>query len=62
MKRYVVTVLLFAGMASAQAASAADMASRAAKMDECFRAHAQLMEKPALKNVQACWRVHGYLM
>jgi hypothetical protein len=62
MKRYIAIVLLFAGMASVQVASAADTASRAAKMDECFRKHAHLMERPALKNVQACWRAHGYLM
>jgi len=62
MKRYVAIGLLFAGLASGQVASAADTASRAAKIDECFRAHAHLMERPALKNVQACWRAHGYLM
>jgi len=59
MKKYVPIVLLLAGLASIHTASAADAASRAAKMDACFRAHAQLMEKPALKNVQACWRAHG---
>jgi hypothetical protein len=59
MKKYVSIVLVLAGLASIHAASAADGASRVAKMDACFRAHVQLMEKPALKNVQACWRAHG---
>lgn len=33
-----------------------------AEMQACFRAHAQLMQKPALRNLVTCWRVHGYLM
>ena len=33
-----------------------------AQMQACFQAHAQLMEKPALRNLITCWRVHGYLM
>ncbi|MFY9315390.1 MAG: hypothetical protein WAO95_07500 [Burkholderiales bacterium] len=36
--------------------------SFAEKMDACFRAHAGLMDKPALKNIRACWRAHGYRM
>lgn len=32
------------------------------KMGACYRAHANLMDKPALKNARTCWRVHGYLM
>lgn len=33
-----------------------------AQMQACFQAHARLMEKPALRNLITCWRVHGYLM
>ncbi len=32
------------------------------KMRACFEKHSQLMEKPALKNLYDCYRVHGYLM
>jgi hypothetical protein len=33
-----------------------------AEMQACFQAHAQLMQKPSLRNFVTCWRVHGYLM
>lgn len=33
-----------------------------AEMQVCYRAHAQLMQKPSLRNLVTCWRVHGYLM
>ena len=29
---------------------------------DCFRAHQQIMDKPALRTIDTCWRVHGYLM
>lgn len=31
-------------------------------MQECFSEHAQLMDKPALKNLRDCWRTHSYKM
>jgi hypothetical protein len=31
-------------------------------MRDCFSKHAQLMEKPAVKNLRDCWRTHGYKM
>ena len=31
-------------------------------MQDCFKKHAQLMDKPAVKNVRDCWRMHGHLM
>lgn len=37
-------------------------AARDAEMQACYQAHAQLMQKPALRNLITCWRVHGYLM
>jgi hypothetical protein len=32
------------------------------EMQACYQAHAQLMQKPSLRNLVTCWRVHGYLM
>lgn len=32
------------------------------KKEICFRMHGKLMSKPALMNLQDCWRVHAYLM
>lgn len=29
---------------------------------DCFNAHKQLMDKPAVKTMDACWRAHGYKM
>ncbi len=31
-------------------------------MQDCFKKHAQLMAKPAVKNPRDCWRTHGHLM
>lgn len=31
-------------------------------MQDCFKMHAQMMDKPAVKNMRDCWRTHGYLM
>jgi hypothetical protein len=33
-----------------------------AELQACYQAHAQLMQKPSLRNLITCWRVHGYLM
>lgn len=40
----------------------AAFAATDAEMQACYHAHAQLMQKPALRNLITCWRVHGYLM
>ena len=56
-----VAVVLFVGEMSMQRASASD-ASLDARIQDCFRAHAQLMEKPGLRNLVTCWRAHSYLM
>ena len=40
----------------------AAFAATDAEMQACFQAHAQLLQKPALRNLITCWRVHGYLM
>ena len=34
----------------------------AEKMKLCFEKHSRTMDKPALKNMYDCYRVHGYLM
>lgn len=61
MKTYVAIGLLIPGLAFAYGVSATTEPT-IAKMQQCFKAHAQLMDKPALRNLVACWREHGYLM
>jgi len=34
--------------------------SLAKQMEECFRQHGHLMDKPAVRNVRACWMAHAY--
>lgn len=29
---------------------------------DCFNAHKQLMEKPAVRMVDICWHAHSYMM
>jgi hypothetical protein len=43
-------------------ASTAAFAVTDAEMEACFQAHKQLMEKPAVRNMRACWMAHGFLM
>jgi hypothetical protein len=47
-------MVALSGPASAYAAVTDQM-----KLD-CFTAHQQMMDKPAVKNVDACWQAHGY--
>jgi hypothetical protein len=56
-----IVALLLISIASIQGAAAAD-ASLEKRMDNCFRAHGHLMEKPGLHNAIACWRAHSNLM
>jgi hypothetical protein len=60
MKMYLSAVLLLTSLGAAFAASAAE--DLATAQERCFQAHAELMEKPGLRNVSACWRAHGSLM
>jgi hypothetical protein len=62
MKTFAPIIVLLAGLVSAQGASAAVREPTDAELKACFQAHAQLMEKPALKNWVTCWRAHRYLM
>ena len=61
MKKYAYTLLLMSSLAVAYGATAASGPSDA-ELARCFKAHAQQMEKPGLRNWVACWRAHGYLM
>ena len=59
MKAILTAATLVIAFASSAALSAAQSESA---MQDCFKKHAQLMDKPILKNMRDCWRVHGYLM
>lgn len=48
--------------AAADTSTASEQALRSKQMDECFLAHAQLMDKPAVKNRVNCWMAHRHLM
>jgi hypothetical protein len=39
-----------------------EQALRSKQMDECFQAHAVLMEKPFIRNRVNCWMAHRHLM
>lgn len=58
MKKPLILSLILSGIVLAPVA----LAVTDAEMQACFRAHAQLMQKPALRNLVSCWREHGYLM
>ncbi len=59
MKATLTTAALVLAFASSGALVAAQSDSA---MQDCFKKHAQLMEKPAVKNMRDCWRAHGHLM
>lgn len=48
--------------AATEASTKSEQALRAKQMDECFQAHAKLMDKPAVRNRISCWMAHGHLM
>jgi hypothetical protein len=58
MKKRLILFLVLSSVVLVPAAFAATDAD----MQACFQAHAQLMQKPALRNLITCWRVHEYLM
>lgn len=62
MNKLLPALALLAGIVSAQAASLSGDSSLAARRAACFAKHAQLMEKPAIRNERACWQAHAYLM
>ena len=55
-------VLIPSVLAGVMLVSATAFAVTDAELQACFKAHSQLMEKPALRNLVSCWREHGYLM
>lgn len=57
-------VLTVSAVAHAATGTSTDseQALRSKQMDECFQAHATLMEKPAVKNRINCWMAHRHLM
>ncbi len=59
-RSYIVSMAmgLFALAASAAYAASGSDADKQA----CFKLHAKLMAKPALMNLDDCWRAHSYLM
>lgn len=58
MKKPLILSLILSGIILAPVA----VAVTDAEMQACYQAHAQLMQKPSLRNLITCWRVHGYLM
>ena len=62
MKNALPLVLLLVGLGAGHAAFAAAETARARQMEECFRLHGHLMDKPAVTNARACWAAHAYLM
>ena len=59
MKALLAGATLVIAFASSTALLAAQSESA---MQDFFKKHAQLMDKPAVKNVRDCWRMHGHLM
>ena len=56
-------LLIAATLVIAFASSAGLLAAQSeSAMQDCFKKHAQLMDKPAVKNPRDCWRMHGHLM
>ena len=58
MKKTLILSLIVSGIVLAPLA----LAVTNTEMQACYQAHAQLMQKPSLRNLITCWRVHGYLM
>lgn len=54
-----IAVLGAAFAVSTLALAATDPALEKA-MQDCFKKHAGLMDKPAIRNPRDCWRVHGH--
>ena len=65
MKKLLIVIASLLILGSAYPAFAAGnngVQAREAQIQACFRMHGQLMDKPALRNWQDCWWVHGFLM
>ena len=62
MKTLLIAFITSITLVSSSGASANSEAAQNAQLQECFRAHGNLMDKPSVKNLLACWRAHGYVM
>ena len=62
MKTLLIAFITSIALVSSYGALANAEAAQNAQMQECFRAHGNLMDKPSVKNLIACWRAHGNLM
>ncbi len=65
MKKLLIVIAPLLMLSSAYPAFATgnnEVQTRSAQIQACFRTHGQAMDKPALRNPQDCWRVHGFLM
>jgi len=60
----VAVLLLAIGTAGVSAATAPEKRAGGTANEKalCFETHGKLMNKPALTNPDACWRVHAYRM
>lgn len=62
MKKISLIILtLLAALGVVAPVSASDGPSLQQRLD-CFQVHGHLMDKPAVKNVEICWRQHHQLM
>lgn len=67
MKTRLIASVTGLALLAAMGGVAADRARTSAKSEDtkkeiCFRAHAKLMDKPALVNRDMCWHAHAYVM
>ena len=61
-KLLIQSLMVGSALVASYAVAAQADPSLTAKMEDCFRAHARLMDKPSIRNMRDCWRVHAYLM
>lgn len=62
MKKHCIAFAVALGAILVIPACAARDAGTNERMEACFKLHGKLMDKPAIRTVDACWRAHAYLM
>jgi hypothetical protein len=60
--KHFISLIIFVTAIATTHVSMATSGSLAEQRVVCFAMHKNLMDKPALRNAQACWRAHAYLM
>lgn len=55
-------LMLIALIALGSVAANAGSLPTTEQMQDCYRAHHQLMDKPSVKTLEACWRQHHQMM